>query len=74
MKLLPQFKDIAIPQLGNGDTILFWQDKWANQVLATEAPELLSFAKNKMISAELAFEHEDLAELFQLPLSQMAFQ
>jgi len=71
---LPDFKNFAIPQVENGESFIFWHDKWANQVLAIEAPELFSFAKNKMISIRKAFDHDDFADLFQLPLSQVAFQ
>lgn len=62
------------PQVENGESILFWHDNWVNQALAVAAPELLSFAKNKMISIQKAFDHVDFADLFQLPLSQAAFQ
>jgi hypothetical protein len=71
---LPDFKNFAIPQVENGESIIFWHDKWANQVLAIQAPEFFSFAKNKMISIRKAFDHDDFADLFQLPLSQFAFQ
>jgi hypothetical protein len=58
----------------NGEINLFWHYKWANQVLAVEAPAQFSFAKNKMISVQKAFSHGDFTDLFQLPLSQVAFQ
>jgi len=48
-------------------------DNWANHILAVQAPELFSFAKNKMISVQKAFNHDDFSDLFQLPLSQAAF-
>jgi hypothetical protein len=37
------------------------------------APELFFFAKNKALTVQQAYDHEDLAELFHLPLSQEAF-
>jgi len=33
LKLLPDFKNIAMPQIHNGETSLFWHDRWANQPL-----------------------------------------
>lgn len=73
LKLLPDFKSVAKPQLMNGESILFWHDIWAGQPLAVIAPELFSFAKNKMITARKAFDQEELSDLFQLPLSQTTF-
>lgn len=76
MKLLPLFKSFALPQIENGESILFWHDNWANQILATAAPELFSYAKNKMITAQKVFalDQDEFTDLFQLPISQVAFQ
>ena len=73
MKFLPDFKLIASPHVENGESALFWYDTWNNQSLATSAPELFSFAKNKLISVQKAFSQEAFSDLFQLPLSQPAF-
>lgn len=74
LKLLPEFKSLAAPELGSGRTALFWHDKWDQNVsLSDKAPELYSFAKNKMISVQKALSFDALTDLFQLPLSQIAF-
>jgi hypothetical protein len=69
LKLLSELKNFARPQIQNGETSLFWHDNWANQPLALSAPELFSFAINKLITVQGAFNHEEIATLFQLPLS-----
>lgn len=61
------------PQVKSGETSLFWHDRWVNQPLSVVAPELYSFAKNKQISVHKAFNENEIANLFQLPLSQPAF-
>lgn len=73
LKLLPDFKLFARPHVRNGESSLFWYDRWDNQPLSVAAPELFSFAKNSQLSVCKAFLEEDFANLFQLPLSQQAF-
>lgn len=34
LKLLSKFKDMAVIQIKNGQTCLFWKDKWVNQPLS----------------------------------------
>jgi len=72
---LPDFKNIVVPLIENGTSIIFWHDPWAHQNLSLAAPELFSFAKNKMISVHnvLSMGHDEFSNLFQLPLSQIAF-
>lgn len=74
LKLLPDFKNIAMPQINNGETSLFWHDRWANQPLTISMPELFSFAVNKLTTVQEAFNQDDLTDPFQLPLSQIAFE
>lgn len=71
LKLLSEFKNFARPKIQNGETSLFWHDSWTNQPLALSAPELFSFAISKLI-AQRAFNHEEMATIFLLPLSQSA--
>lgn len=73
LKLLDEFKGFASPQIQNGKSSLFWHVKWADQSLVTTAPELFSFAINKLVTVQKAFNAEDLSTLFQLPLSQTAY-
>lgn len=73
LKLLPQFKEIAKPLVKNGVSIFFWLDEWNIEPLSSMAPELFSFAKNKQISVQKVVNLQELTELFQLPLPQLAF-
>ena len=41
--------------------------------LSLAAPELFSFASNRLITIQKAFSSGDFASLLQLPISQMAF-
>lgn len=52
---------------------MVWKDKWLNQTLQQDFPECYSFAKNKSISVSKAFSLSTIFELFNLPLSQIAF-
>lgn len=54
-------------------TCFLWTDLWLDTVLATNYPELFSFAKNKTITVSMAKATNNLHELFHLPLSQEAF-
>jgi len=44
-KLIGNFKELACPNLKNGESILFWKDKWNGQELQLAMPELFSYAK-----------------------------
>jgi len=73
LKLLQQFKEITAPNLKNGETILFWKDKWNGQELNLAMPELFSYAKDQQISAKKVISSTDYTQLFHLPLSAQAF-
>ena len=75
LNLLELYKRFSFPQILSGSTSLLWHDKWNNlhQPLASTAPELFSFAINKLITIQHACNEQDLASLFQLPLSSTAF-
>lgn len=73
VKLIPQFKDLAIIQLKNGETCMFWKDKWLDQPLELEFPKSYSFVKNKTITVNKAFNLNSITNMFNLPLSQTAF-
>jgi hypothetical protein len=73
VKLLPNFKKMADIQVKNGTTCFFWKDKWTNQILDEQFPQAHSFARNKVISVKRAFATNEITEIFNLPLSQVAF-
>jgi len=79
LKFLDDFRVLASPQIGCGDSALFWLDKWNGQPLSLSlslslaAPELFSFASNRLITIQKAFSSGDFASLLQLPISQVAF-
>jgi hypothetical protein len=60
---------MAALNLQNGESTLFWQDRWNGQPLESEMPELHSYAKNRKITAKQAMNTEDLTHLFHLPIS-----
>jgi hypothetical protein len=74
LSLLQDFKGLAAPNIGNGRTILFWEDLWNKGIPAQQYPKLFSFACNTKLSIKEAKQKEHLLELFQLPLSMQAYE
>lgn len=74
LKLLHQYKEFASIALRNGESTLFWEDKWNNRELKATMPELFSFTKKQYISAKKVLECSNLSQLFHLPLSVQAYQ
>jgi hypothetical protein len=74
LKLLNIFKGISQVQLGAGDTIIFWSDLWNGRILQQSYQELFSFATNKSITAWEVIESGGLESIFQLPLSEEAYE
>jgi len=74
MKLLETFKSFSTVQVQNGDACLFWHDKWLQQPLKEDYPELYSFALNNNVSVTNYYAHQQLQEIYSLPLSTEAFQ
>jgi hypothetical protein len=74
LSLLQDFKGMVAPTIGNGRTILFWEDLWNKGIPAQQYPELFSFACNTKLSIKDAKQKEHLLELFQLPLSVQAYE
>jgi hypothetical protein len=69
-----QFKEIFICKPATGTTILGWHDKWCNnEILAVKFPQLYSFAKQRRITLQnaVAYNQEDIYEMFNLPLSMI---
>lgn len=73
LKMLPLFKEMTTVKIKNGASCFFWKDTWASQALEQEFPQAYSFAKNKNMTVKKAFNHNDITEMFTLPLSQVAF-
>jgi hypothetical protein len=65
---------MASPTIGNGRTVLFWDDLWNRGILAQQYPELFSFACNTKLSIKEAKQKEHLFHIFQLPLSEQAYE
>jgi hypothetical protein len=52
---------------------MFWKDKWQHQILQIDLPESFSFVKDKAISVNKVFNLESIFDMFNLPLSKVAF-
>ena len=61
-------------ELGNGSSICFWDDMWADSVLSQTYPRLASFARNEGASVREVMQADDLDSLFLLRLSQQALE
>jgi hypothetical protein len=61
IKLLPNFKGLAHPVIGNGRSISFWDDQWSQNIPRQKFPELLSFVKNTKMSIKEAKEQDQFA-------------
>lgn len=72
LKLLSKFKNFTVISIENGQSCLFWTDNWRSTSPATLAPELLSYAKNKLLSVSMVANTEVFSELFHLPVSNEA--
>jgi hypothetical protein len=64
---------MASVQVQSGDTCFLWHDSWGGTTLSLTMPHLFSFAKSKNVSVLKARSVPDVNQLFQLPLSQEAF-
>jgi hypothetical protein len=73
-RMLDQSKGIAQGIVSSCDTIMFWKDLWNGSVLQHSYLHLFSFAKNENISVLSVREHEYLHDLFNIPLSEEAFE
>lgn len=74
LKLFPKYKEVALCNIGQGDTAFFGSDRWHGQPLCNQFPELHSFSINPAISVRRALEHQDMSRLFHRPFSQIAYQ
>jgi hypothetical protein len=74
MKLSPIYRGIAVCNIGQGDTALFWKDDWQNQIMQETYPCLFSYAQDEDISVKLFGSLENIADIFHMPLSPEAFE
>jgi hypothetical protein len=58
--------------VGNGATICFWEDRWADSILSHTYPRLASFALSPTSSVKVVMEVTDLDDIFILPFSEQA--
>jgi hypothetical protein len=61
-------------QIGDGSTISLWNDLWNAKVRIIESPELYSITINKATSVKQAKDLKNLHDIFQLPMTNEAFQ
>jgi hypothetical protein len=73
LKQLDNFKGIAMVHLQDGSTILLWQDMWADKVRCHCLVELYFFTTGDIITLQQARSLNNLHDIFQLPLSEVAF-
>jgi hypothetical protein len=74
LKLLHNFKGLAHPIIGNGRSILFWEDQWNKSISRQQYPELFSFTKSTKLSIAEVKEQDHLFRNFQLPISKQAYE
>ena len=74
LKLLDAYKQMAMVNIQDGVSCLFWDDLWLNRVHKIQYPKLFSFARNTRISLRFALEVEGSNNLFHLPISDIALQ
>jgi hypothetical protein len=78
LKLVDNFRGIAAVKMGKGNTFLFWSDNCIvnhdNVPLKSRFPRLFSYVLNENVSAAEAYSTIELADMFYLPLSTIAYQ
>jgi hypothetical protein len=74
LRLVDWFRGIAKCKVGDGSTVLFWEDIWNDHLLQQEYPRLYSFAKNKQVSVAHFLLNNGIDSQFHLPLSDQTFQ
>lgn len=76
-KLFSKYCQFAKPSLGNGRSIMFWNDTWILELngssISQSFPRLFSYVLDGQLSVAQVLGH-DLLENFHLPLSTQAFQ
>jgi hypothetical protein len=73
--LVDDYRSISHCKIGNGSTVLFWKDFWANgELLCDKYPRLFSYALNEDISVAAFASSHDAVAVFALPLSVEAYE
>lgn len=73
LRLNTLYRGVARCSLGEGSTVLFWNDSWSQDILAQNFPMLFSFARLKDASVKQIMLAQDLESIFHLPLTQEAY-
>jgi hypothetical protein len=73
LKLIDQFKGIAMVSVRDGKSCFLWHDLWNGTVCSQSFPELFSSAKNQNISVSVAAANSPLHAHFHLPLPPEAY-
>ena len=74
MRLNNIYRGVARCTLGDGSIVSFWDDLWSDLIMSAQYPRLHSYARNKSISVQELMMHEDLDDIFVLPLSTQAYE
>jgi len=72
MRLNNIYRTISRCFIGNGATACFWEDQWADGILATLFPRIASFAKSSSTLVQEIMHLSDLDSIFFLPLPSQA--
>ena len=72
LKLLDSFKGMAMTNVSDGATCMFWEDLWNFRVPRLHYPMLFSFARDPHISLKAAREAAGPDHLLHLPISSEA--
>jgi hypothetical protein len=73
LKVLEQFKGLAMINISDGVSSLFWLDLWDGHILQQIFPKLLSYSKNVNISVKNMKTLGSPVSHFHLPLSAEAY-
>lgn len=68
------YRGIATCIIGDGSTVLFWDDSWSPVRLSECFPRLFSFAWSELTSVKHIMEAPDMESIFHLRLTQEAYQ
>jgi hypothetical protein len=74
VKLLGKFKSMSSVIVAEGNSVLFWKDRWIGQPLDLTYPELFSFVKNGNVTFKSVASNFEVSGIFNLPLSTQAHQ
>jgi hypothetical protein len=76
-KLVENYRVVSFVKPGRGDSFLFWSDKWnfngSTEPLSDRFPRHFSYVLDPKLSASQFYQTEDKGTLFQLPLSEQAY-